>query len=199
MAYKLEGTSFENCNCDVACPCGATSLPLPADNERCRVLLAFHIESGEIDGTDVSGRNVALFADTLQQMTDGGWRVGAYLDASASEEQRNKLMSVFGGEQGGPPAMFAPLMGEMLGVEVAQIEYRDEGRRHSVRIGDAVDVEIEDFEGADGKVMAIHNVAHPASSTLTIAQAKRAKIRAFGLDLDNEGKNGHAAPFSWSA
>jgi hypothetical protein len=199
MAYRLEGTYFENCNCAVACPCGASNLALPADNERCQVLLAFHVESGEIDGTDVGGTNVALFADTPQQMTDGGWRVGTFLDANASEEQRNKLMSVFGGEQGGPPALFAPLMGEMLGAEVAPIEYSDDGRRHSVRIGDAVDIEVEDLEGVDGTVMELHNVGHPANSTLVISQAKRAKIRAFGFELDHEGLNGHSAPFSWWA
>jgi hypothetical protein len=37
MAWRLEGTYFENCNCDVLCPCGASFFVLPADNERCRV------------------------------------------------------------------------------------------------------------------------------------------------------------------
>ena len=40
--------------------------------------------------------------------------------------------------------MFAPLIGEMLGVEVAPIDYVDDGRRHRLRIGDAVDLEIEE-------------------------------------------------------
>jgi len=40
MAYQLRGTYFESCNCDVACPCGASNLRLPATNERCTVLLA---------------------------------------------------------------------------------------------------------------------------------------------------------------
>jgi hypothetical protein len=36
------------------------------------------------------------------------------------------------------------------------------------------------------------------SSTLTAARATRSKVRAFGIELDGVGKNGHAAPFSWS-
>ena len=39
----------------------------------------------------------------------------------------------------------APLVGEMLGVERAPIEVVDDGLRHSVRIGDAIDFEIEDI------------------------------------------------------
>ena len=40
MAYQITGTYFENCNCDVACPCGASNLVLPATNERCTFLMA---------------------------------------------------------------------------------------------------------------------------------------------------------------
>jgi hypothetical protein len=198
MAYTLRGTYFENCNCDVVCPCGASNMFLSATYDRCRVLLAFHIDEGEIDGTDVSGKCVALFADTPAQMTEGGWRVGAFLDASASEEQRDKLMAVFSGQQGGAPALFAPLMGEMLGVEVAPIVFADNGRKHSVRIGDDVDLEVEDFAGAEeGSVMTLSGIGHPANSTLTIGHAVRSKIQAFGFDLDLTGKNAHAAPFAW--
>src|SRR5690348_8371669 len=104
MAYRMEGTYFENCSCEVACPCGASNLLLPATYERCRVLLAFHVASGEVDGLDVSGTSVAMFADTPGQMTDGNWKVGLIVDEAASEEQRTALVAVFSGEQGGPPA-----------------------------------------------------------------------------------------------
>jgi hypothetical protein len=198
MAYRLAGTYFESCNCDVACPCGASNLALPATNERCNVLLAFHVDEGEIDGVDVANRTVAMLADTPGQMSDGGWRVGVFLDDASEEPQREALLGVFSGAQGGPPAMFAPLIGEMLGVEVAPIDYVDDGRRHRLRIGDAVDLEIEDFAAAaEGEVMQLHGIGHPAGSTLALAQTRRGGIRAFGLDVDNAGKNGHSAPFAW--
>ena len=198
MAYNLQGTYFENCNCDVACPCGASNLAFPATYDRCQVLLAFHVGGGQVDGVDVSGKSVAMFADTPKQMTDGGWRVGVFVDAAASDEQRQALLAVFSGEQGGPPAMFAPLMGEMLGVEVAPIDFVDDGRRHSIRIGDAVDIEVEDFAGMDeGSVMTLNGIGHPANSTLVMAHATRSKINAFGFDLDLTGQNGHSAPFAW--
>ena len=41
-------------------------------------------------------------------------------------------------------------------------------------------------------------VFHPSNSTLTVARATRSRIQAFGMEFDNEGKNGHAAPFSWA-
>lgn len=200
MAYAIRGTYAESCSCDVACPCGASNLVLPATYERCRFFAAFHVDEGEIDGVDVSGTTTAVFADTPGQMTDGGWRMGMFLDASASDEQRAALTRVFTGELGGPPALFAQLTGEMLGAEVTDIEFREDGRNHVMRIGDAIDVEVEDFAGAEeGTVMQFHNSLHPVGSTLNLAQGLRAKIDAFGISVDNTGKNGHSAPFTWQA
>jgi hypothetical protein len=162
-------------------------------------MLAFHVDEGEIDGVDVGGKTAVMVADTPKQMTDGNWRVGLLVDEDTSEEQRQALVSVFSGAQGGPPALFAPLVGELLGVEFAPIQYQDEGRRHSIRVGDSIDVEIEDFAGAEeGSVMTLNGVGHPAGSTLTLAQATRSRIQAFGLDLSLAGRNGHAAQFAWA-
>jgi hypothetical protein len=200
MSYRMTGTYLESCNCDVACPCGVSNLLLPATNERCQVLLAFHVEDGEVDGVDVGGTTVGLLADTPGQMTDGGWRVGVFLDEAASDEQREALTAVFSGQQGGPAGLFAPLIGEMLGIEVVPIEFADDGRRHSVRIGDGIEIEIEDFAAAEeGQVMTLNGIGHPAGTTLALAQGVRSHIQAFGLDIDNTGKNAHSAPFAWQA
>ena len=200
MAYRIEGTYFENCNCDVACPCGASNLLLPATNERCNFLMAFRVTAGEVDGVDVSGATLAVLGDTPGQMSNGGWRVGMVFDADTSEEQRQALIQVFSGQLGGPPGLLAPMMGEMLGVEVVPIRYEEDGRRHSVVIGDMVNMEVEDFAGAvEGEVMELHHSMHPAGPTLNLAQATRSRVSAFGIDMSAVGKNGHSAAFSWAA
>ena len=103
MAWKLEGTYFETCSCDVVCPCTA-SLALGADLDRCRVTLVFNVAHGEVEGTDVSGLVVAAVADTPKVMSDGNWRLGVFIDAAASDEQAEKLGAVFSGQLGGPMA-----------------------------------------------------------------------------------------------
>jgi hypothetical protein len=199
LAYRLEGTYYESCNCEVVCPCSATSLVLPADYDRCTVVLGFGIASGEVDGVRVDGCGAAMVVDAPKQMTDGGWRVGLFIDG-ATEEQREKLVSVFSGAQGGPAAAFGPLVGELLGVEYSPIEVYDDGLIHGIRVGEAIDLEVHEFGGADKETaMALTNVAHPANTTLTVAQAKRGSINAFGIEVDTKGKNGHAARFSWAA
>jgi hypothetical protein len=172
-----------------------------ATYDYCRVTLVFSIREGEIDGTDVSGLKVAAIADTPKVMTEGNWRLGMFVDEHASDEQMEKLTAVFGGQLGGPMAGLAPLVGEMLGVERAPIEVVDDGLRHSVRIGDAIDFEIEDivpFGIETGEPVRLTGMFHPAGSELTAAEAKRSKISAFGIEY--EGKTGlSTSEFSWAA
>jgi hypothetical protein len=200
MAWNLEGTYFETCSCEVVCPCTA-SLALGADYDRCRVTLVFHIVQGDVEGTDVGGLTVAAIADTPKVMTDGNWRLGVFIDAAASDQQAEKLGAVFGGQLGGPMEMLGPLVSESLGVERAVIEVREEGLRHSVKIGDVIDFEIEDvvpFGVESGEPARLVGIFHPAGSELTISRATRSRINAFGIEY--EGKAGFSASeFSWAA
>jgi hypothetical protein len=200
MAWNLSGTYFETCSCEVVCPCTA-SLSLGATYDRCRVTLVFNIVDGVIEETDVSGLKVAAIADTPKVMSDGNWRLGVFVDASARDEQATKLMEVFGGRLGGPMAALGPLVSENLGVERAPIEVREEGLRHSVKIGDAIDFEIEDvvpFGVETGEPARLTGIFHPAGRELTIAKASRSRISAFGIEY--EGKAGFSSSsFAWAA
>lgn len=200
MAWKIQGSYFETCSCEAVCPCTA-SLSLGATYDRCRVTLVFNITEGEVEGTNVGGLKVAAVADTPKVMSDGNWRLGVFIDADASDDQAEKLGAVFGGQLGGPMEALGPLVSENLGVERAPIEVREEGLRHSVKIGDAIDFEIEDvvpFGVESGEPARLVGIFHPAGSELTVAKATRSRINAFGIEY--EGKSGFSSSqFSWAA
>jgi hypothetical protein len=200
MSWNLEGSYVETCSCDLICPCNAT-FDHGATYDYCRVTLVFNIRKGEIDGTDVGGLKVAAIADTPKVMTEGNWKLGLFVDENASDEQADKLVAVFTGQLGGPMAGLAPLVGEMLGVERLPIEVVDDGVRHSVRIGDVVDFEIKDivpFGVETGEPVRFQGMFHPAGSNLTIAEAQRSRINAFGIEY--EGKTGlSTSSFAWAA
>ncbi len=200
MAWKLEGQYFENCSCDVPCPC-TVSLDLGATRDRCNAFLVFQVESGDVDGVDVGGLTVAAMLDTPKVMSEGNWRLGVLIDDGASDDQADKLAAAFGGQLGGPMEALAPLVGETLGVERAPIEVREEGLHHSVKIGDAVDFEIEDvvpFGVETGEPARITGIFHPVGSELTVSRATRSSINAFGIQY--EARAGFSASsFSWAA
>ncbi len=98
-------------------------------------------------------------------------------------------------------AALAPLIGEMLGIERAAFDIRDDGLRHSVRVGDAIDFEVEDivpFGVQTGRPVRFDGMFHPVGSNLTMAEARRSRIDAFGIRY--EGKTGlSTSEFSWAA
>jgi len=200
MSWKIAGSYFETCSCDVVCPCTA-SLALGATHDYCRVVLVFHVKDGEVEGVDVSGLTVAAVAETPKVMTDGNWRIGVFIDGAASDEQAEKLGGVFSGALGGPMEALGPLIGENLGVQRAPIEVREDGLMHSVKIGDAVDFEIEDvvpFGVESGEPAQLVGIFHPAGPELTVAHATRSQIDAFGISY--EGKAAFSRhEFAWAA
>ena len=200
MSWTLKGSYVETCSCELMCPCNL-SFDHGATYDFCRATLAFHIREGDVDGTDISGLRIGFIIDTPKVMTEGNWRMGIFVDEEATDEQADKLVQIFSGQLGGPMAGLAPLVGEMLGVERAKIELHDDGLRHSVRIGDAIDFEVEDivpFGVETGEPVRFSGMFHPVGSDLTMAEAKRSQINAFGIEY--EGKTGlSTSAFSWAA
>jgi hypothetical protein len=200
MSWSIEGSYFETCSCDVICPCTA-SLSFGATNDRCNVVLVFHIKRGEVEGVDVGGLTVAAVADSPKVMSEGNWRLGVVIDEAASDEQAEKLGAVFSGALGGPMEALGPLVGENLGVERLPIEVSEDDVRHSIRIGEAVDFEIEDivpFGVETGEPAKLTGIFHPAGSTLNVSHATRSSIDAFGISY--EAKAGFSTDqFAWAA
>jgi hypothetical protein len=199
VSWNLNGSYFETCSCELMCPCNF-SFDHGATYDYCRVTLVFEIDDGDIEGTNVGGRTIAVIADTPKVMTDGNWRLGLFVDDGASDDQVQQLTAVFGGQKGGPMAGLAPLIGEVLGVERAPIEVVQDGLLHSVRIGDAIDFEVEDivpFGIETGQPARLTGLFHPVGSELTAAEATRSQISAFGIEY--EGKSGLSSAFSWAA
>jgi hypothetical protein len=201
MAWKIEGQYFENCSCDVPCPC-TVSLDLGADRDKCNAFLVFQVESGEIDGVDVSDLTVAAMIETPKVMSEGNWRLGVLIDDKASDEQMEKLAAVFGGQLGGPMEALGPLVSEPLGVEKVGMEVSHDNGTHRIKLGDGGEIEVQEivsFGREDGKAARLTGIFHPAGEDLTIAKATTSQVSAFGIDFAFEGGSGFANPFSWAA
>jgi hypothetical protein len=201
MAWRISGRYFENCTCDVVCPCTA-SLSLGADYDRCQVALVFHVDDGDIDGVDVGGLTVVAIGDTPKVMTDGNWRLGMLIDDAASDDQAAKLSALFSGELGGPMEGLAPLIGEMLGVERVAMSFDSADGHHSITLGDYGKVEIDDivpFGVESGEPARLVGIFHPANSEVTLGKAGDTQLNVFGLAPALAGQSGFSTSFAWSA
>lgn len=198
MPWSMKGTFYENCSCDAICPCTWSNLAHKATKDYCRFAMAFQVDSGDVDGVDVSGRRFVLVGDAPADMTQGNWRLGVFVDDEASGEQVGKIGEVLSGALGGPPAALGPLLGEMLGLEQAPISITQEGGGHRVKVGDVVDYSGMQVKTEDGDAVSLTNiVAHPAGPTMTLAPVSSSKVSAFGIEYSGGDLSGFSNPFSW--
>jgi hypothetical protein len=125
MAWWINGRFYECCNCELPCPCTVAAWR-GADYDRCLTVVGYRVESGVVDGVDVSNLNVVLFGDLPKFLLDGGWRTGIIIDDAASDVQAAKLAAVFSGQLGGAPSATAGMRSESLGAERAVIRFSSE-------------------------------------------------------------------------
>jgi hypothetical protein len=201
--WRLSGDYFENCNCDVVCPClVSTAPPLTARPTQgvCDVALVFHIDKGSYGQVSLDGLNVAVIGHAPGAMADGNWTLGTYIDERADDEQAAALGAIFGGAEGGPMAAFAPLVGKHLGVKKVAIKYAINGKTRAAEIPGIMHMAVEPLGTMHPSGEIWGAMGHPvAPDKLAFAVGTRGSTFAdHGMRWDNSGKNGHYAPISWS-
>ena len=177
MGYKLEGSILEVCDCNVLCPCWIGENP---DNGTCKSALAYHFDSGEIDGVDVSGVTFALAAFIPGNVLDGNIRALMYVSDNATDDQQDAIVSVYKGEKGGPLADFAELFGEIVDVRRVPITFEVVEGKGTLKIADAVYAEMEPYRGPTGEVT---QLVESVFSTIPGSPAYVAKADTYEIDV----------------
>jgi hypothetical protein len=123
------------------------------------------------------------------------------VDEQANQGQQDALTQIFSGQAGGHLAGLAPLIGEVLGVKAAPIEYRSEGKRRTIRLGGVAYAEIEGLPGQDGGDVTVSNVPFAAvpGVPLVLAKSKQMRFNDFGLKWELSNKNGYFSPFVYQS
>jgi hypothetical protein len=201
--WQLTGDYFENCNCDVVCPCLASSVaPLTARPSRgvCDVALIFHIDKGNYGDVALDGLNVSVIVHTPGPMADGNWTAAAYIDERADDQQTAALGAIFTGVEGGPMAAFAPLISTQLGVKKVPIRYSIQGKRRSAEIPAIMQMAVEPIPTMHPSGEIWTTLGHPVvPDRIALAMGSSGStVSDYGMRWDNSGRNGHYAPISWS-
>jgi hypothetical protein len=200
MAYHLEGRLLEVCDCRVLCPCWIGEDP---DNGTCDSALAYHFDSGQIEGVDVAGRTIALVSHIPGNVLAGNFRIAVYVDSGASDQQQEALLKVYTGKLGGPVAEIAKLVGEVVSVERAPITFDVNEGRGTLKISDVTFAELEPYKGPDGSTTVLSNTIFSTVPGAPVFVGKatryRSKHAALGHDIDLTGHNALQSTFVFDA
>jgi hypothetical protein len=200
MAYQLEGSLLEVCTCNILCPCWVGEDP---DGGTCDGLFAWHIDKGSVNGTDVSDRTFGFVAHIPGNVLDGNWRIYAFVDDRASEEQQQALLDVWTGKLGGPVADLAQLVGEVLGVERVPVTFQVEGVKGTMKYGDYASARLEPFKGATGESTTLHDTIFTTipGSPAFVGKAEHYTVNLpdHGFEIDLRGHNAVQGSFRFDA
>lgn len=156
MGYRLKGRMAEVCSCKTLCPCSVGEV---ADGNSCGFSWVFHFDRGDINGTDVTGLNMALLGHHKDNVFDGKVRVAVIVDERADDSQQAALIDAFTGKAGGPLADLAGLVQEVVGVIRAPIEFNVDKGSGSFSVHGVVEGEVEGYASKDGTPTTLNNSA----------------------------------------
>ncbi|MFT5975744.1 MAG: hypothetical protein ACI9YO_001923 [Gammaproteobacteria bacterium] len=196
LIWNIKGTYVEACNCETVCPCIFFS---PPTDDSCTVMLGWHIDEGEFDGTALDGLNTALLVHSPGNMKDGNWKVALYVDERANEAQNLALMGIFSGQAGGHIANLGPLISEVLGARSAAIRLDTSAGNFSFSVDGVGSAEALAIEGQGGGAVTVagHPLAISPGETAIVGRASKFEIDDHGFTLDMKGKAALSAPFSY--
>ena len=191
MAYALEGSLLEFCDCNAICPCWIGEDP---DNGTCSVTAAWHFDTGTIEGVDVSGLTLGAMAIIPGNILDGNWRAYVVMDDKATAEQEEAILNVFTGKLGGPVADVVKLIGEVVSVERAPITFEADNGKGLLKIGEAVDAVMVPYVSPHtGEPTMLHNSVFSdiGGGPMYPGKAPTYKVNnpTLGMNLDLSGKS----------
>ncbi|MGA8843277.1 MAG: DUF1326 domain-containing protein [Nitrososphaeraceae archaeon] len=196
--WRIEGDYFEGCNCNSICPCIFLQDP---DEGFCNLTVAWHIEKGHYESTQLDGLNaVGVFMAPGNMFTGPKMNLALYLDNNASQEQTEALTKIFSGQSGVFFAAASKLIGQVIGIRFAPITFGMEGKRRWLHIPEYLTLEIEAFKGSDPNKDSL--VVNPSFSMTpgydaVIASSTKYSYKDHGHEWDSTGKNGFYSRFNY--
>lgn len=196
--WILKGGYFETCNCVTSCPCIWLQ---PPSEGNCKLLVAWHIESGRFNDQSLDELNVALACYAAGNMKEGGWQAALYVDERANDLQFDAITQIFGGQQGGHPSILMSLVGEVLGIKKVKIDYQEEGSKRQLAIPEIAQADIEAIQGIKGGNATIDNpplcvvTSHPA----VVARSADYQYQDYDKNWKFTDRNGFYSPFTYQS
>ncbi len=139
--WIIEADYLQACNCDYGCPCEFSA---PPTRGFCEGMGAWRINKGSFGDVILDGLGFAFAARWPKAIHEGNGTVQLFFDERANPQQRDALLQIASGQQGGLPfeiivTTFSKIQEPMF----VPLQFNLNGRNSSVRVGSSMDVATE--------------------------------------------------------
>ena len=194
--WQLHGSYFETCNCLTACPCVWLNPPSEGD---CKLLVAWHIETGHRKNIRLDNLNVALACYSPANMAQGNWQAALYIDEQADDGQSDAITRIFSGQDGGHPKILMSFVDQVLGIKKVRIDYLEDGNKRQLAIPGIAQAEIESIQGITGGQASIENppLCIVPGQPAIVARSNQYRYQDFSHEWNFSDRNGYYSSFDY--
>lgn len=147
--WRIKGDHAGSCNCGWACPCQFNAYP---DKGNCEAVLVWEITEGNFGDVSLDGVRFGVAVYFPGALHEGNGTAQIVVGEGASEEQRDAILAMASGEQGGDYfEIVSSILSDVRDPIVAPIELdvdRD-ARRGTFKLGDVSEGRIEPIVNPD--------------------------------------------------
>ncbi len=198
-SWTLKGELALSCNCTVFCPCVLSLGRHPPTEGYCQAWAGIRIDEGRYGDTDLSGLNLGLIMEIPGLMARGNWTAGVFVDDRASVYAVNALTKIFSGRAGGSTSLLSILVGNFLGVRQAPVTYETNDKTRIVKVQGYIDGAIAPISGQKrGDDVVINNSQYWIAPGVTVCQAEKSRMRAFGRNWNFAGRSAELCRLDWA-
>ncbi len=181
------------------CPCVISLGKAQPTHGVCHTWWGLSIKEGSFGNISLDGLKVAALMDIPGPLAEGNWKVGLYVDESASTPATDALVQILSGKAGGSIGWFSIMIAEFLGLKKVPISFKKQGKGWKVDIPKIVDGLIEPISGADGKEPTrVKNTSYWMAPEVTVCTGTRSRFRDWGRNWNLSGGSAEYAQVNWS-
>ena len=122
------------------------------------------------------------------------------IDERADQAQRDGLLAILTGKVGGPFGILANTISKLHEPQFLPFEIMLDGANSTVRVGDAIELEMESIKNPASGAEAFPGLVLPQGilyKESTRASCKTFRVRA-GVNFESSGRDAAWSPFEWS-
>jgi hypothetical protein len=201
VPWRIAGSYLEACNCEAICPCRTVGARKGGRSTEgvCMGALSWQIDEGAAGAESLAGLRVVLALRYDDDEPGSPWDFFLYLDARATDAQREALEGIFLGRLGGTAEVQFPWVwkeSRLLGVRPVAIEIDHTPGRGWFRAGGEVSVRVREPLGDTEAVTCVIPGHHrPGREVL----ADRLAVDDGALAFELSGKCGYESSFAYSS
>ena len=197
VEWRMQGIQISNCNCNIGCPCQFNALP---SHGHCRAAVGCEIDEGHFGKVKLDGVRFAGMFAWPGAIHFGGGEAQPIVDARATPQQRDAILTILKGEETEPGAtifnVFAGTFVKMHDPLFLPIEFSADvdGRMGRVHVPGVLDITSEPIRnpvtGAAHRV----RIDMPGGFEYTqaeVAQATTKTGKKAAIPLDWRGSHAH--------